>query len=237
MPGVKRKAVRSTKYASAKKRKTGPERMSAVLTRLSKPGNNDLLARGQYLKVNLKYSESITLNPGAGLANTYVFSANGCYDPNITGGGHQPVGFDQYMTLYELYTVTASMIKVTFINTDTANAQLVLVCNRDLSTTDADPRVYLENGATVWDILGRAGAGNDIKTIRKAMDMRQFSNNKDIMSEDNYAGTNAANPQEEQYYIVSACSTDLTTDTGSITAFVEITYETYFRQPRQAALS
>lgn len=237
MPGIKRKTTTKKTDAVAKKRKVGPERMSSVLTRLSRMSNNSLLARGQYLKVNLKYSESISLNPGIGTGVSYVFSANGLFDPNITGGGHQPVGFDQYMTLYELYTVTASMIKVTFINTDTANAQLVLVCNRDLSTTDADPRVYLENGATVWDIIGRAGAGNDIKTIRKAMDLRQFSNNKDIMSEDNYAGTNATNPQEEQYYIVSACSTDLTTDTGSITAFVEITYETYFRQPRQAALS
>lgn len=211
--------------------------MSSVLTRLSKMGNNSILARGQYLKVNLKYAESISLNPGAGTAVSYVFSANGLYDPNITGGGHQPVGFDQYMALYELYTVTASMIKVTFINQDTANQQLVLISNRDLNSTDPDPRVYLENGGTVWDIIGRAGAGNDVKTIKKVMDMRQFSNNKDIMSEDNYAGTNATNPQEEQYYIISACSTDLSTDTGSITAFVEITYEAYFRQPRQAALS
>lgn len=236
MPGVKRKAVRQ-RYAASKKRKIAPERMSGVLTRLSKLNSNNYLARGQYLKANLKYCESITLNAAAGVTGTYVFAANGLFDPNITGAGHQPVGFDQYMQLYELYTVTASMIKVTFINTDSTNPIWVMLFNRDLDSTNADPRVYIENGATVWDVCGRSGSGTEIKTLKLAMDMRQFSNNKDIMSEDNYAGTDSINPQETQYYYVSVVAADLASDPTATIVLVEITYEVYFRQPKQAALS
>lgn len=42
------------------------------------------------------------------------YSVNGCFDPDLTGIGHQPRMFDQYMSFYLKYEVLASRIKVKF---------------------------------------------------------------------------------------------------------------------------
>ena len=62
------------------------------------------------MAATLLYSDQITLNPAAGTVSKHVFSANGLFDPNITGVGHQPRGFDQYMALYNHYTVIGARI-------------------------------------------------------------------------------------------------------------------------------
>lgn len=51
----------------------------------------------------MKYSEALTLN----LANSYqyVFNLNSVFDPNRTGVGHQPYGYDQLAALYNRYRV------------------------------------------------------------------------------------------------------------------------------------
>lgn len=67
--------------------------------------------------LNLRYVEDFTLNPGITGAAVNVFSMNGLYDPNITGGGHQPMFFDNYMNIYGRYRVNYSYI--TFIACDT----------------------------------------------------------------------------------------------------------------------
>lgn len=56
-------------------------------------------------KAVLPYFETgLSINPAAGgVVGSYVFQINGPYDPNVTGIGHQPLGFDQLMLMYEHY--------------------------------------------------------------------------------------------------------------------------------------
>ncbi len=62
----------------------------------------------------LYYENQLNLAGTAGVLARYVFSANGAYDPNITGTGHQMMGFDQMMLFYEQAVVVRSKIQVTF---------------------------------------------------------------------------------------------------------------------------
>lgn len=51
--------------------------------------------------VKLPYVENIQLSSGlSGAPGFYVFRMNSCYDPNKSGTGYQPTGFDQYSVLY-----------------------------------------------------------------------------------------------------------------------------------------
>ena len=68
--------------------------------------------------LNLRYVENFTLNPGVLGATVNVFSMNGLFDPNITGIGHQPMYFDNYMAIYGRYRVNRAYI--TFVACDTA---------------------------------------------------------------------------------------------------------------------
>ncbi len=55
----------------------------------------------------LKYTETISYSSSTGgiVGSTNTFRLNGLYDPNTTGVGHQPYGFDQITPFYSSYTV------------------------------------------------------------------------------------------------------------------------------------
>jgi len=55
------------------------------------------------------------MNAAASSFATYCFRANSLYDPDFTSTGHQPYGFDETMTVYNNYSVTASYIRVKHI--------------------------------------------------------------------------------------------------------------------------
>ena len=52
-------------------------------------------------RTTLRYFQSVYTDVSVGLMGTYSFRANGIYDPDLTGIGHQPLGRD---TLAEIYT-------------------------------------------------------------------------------------------------------------------------------------
>lgn len=78
------------KTSHSKKRKRSYKSKRTLST------TTNTLPLGKYFKSHNRYVEGfIDLNPGALGSNApYTFSANGLYDPNITGSGHQPIGFD-----------------------------------------------------------------------------------------------------------------------------------------------
>lgn len=58
------------------------------------------------IRTTMRYTELTTFSlSSATAASVMDFSANNLRDPNITGVGHQPRGFDEYMNLYGSYTV------------------------------------------------------------------------------------------------------------------------------------
>lgn len=64
--------------------------------------------------VKLRYCEQIAIDVDqiAGVEH-FRYRANSMYDPNFTGIGHQPRGFDQWMAVYDHYRVIQSHITVT----------------------------------------------------------------------------------------------------------------------------
>lgn len=100
-----------------------------------------------------KYSDSFQVS-GAQL--TYGYNLNSVWDPNRSGIGHQPYGFDQLATLYNRYRVISCSWRINFSSTDNIRA-VALPCNEFPVFTNASelierPRakyvVQLANGAT-----------------------------------------------------------------------------------------
>lgn len=59
----------------------------------------------------LKYSQDFTFVNVAGVGQQQ-FVLNSLFDPNNTGGGHQPLGFDQWSAFYNRYEVLSSSITI-----------------------------------------------------------------------------------------------------------------------------
>lgn len=74
----------------------------------------------QRLRVRLPYWDVIQM-PGAGTDgySEYVLSLSSVYDPDITGSGHQPRGYDQWANLYNAYRVINCYWTVRFYTSDT----------------------------------------------------------------------------------------------------------------------
>lgn len=60
-----------------------------------------LFAKHRYSEQLILYTDNLTNRTGTEVA----FRLNSLYDPNFTGTGHQPLGFDQYAALYNYYRV------------------------------------------------------------------------------------------------------------------------------------
>ena len=73
-------------------------------------------------QAKLRYSTTFTLSPTGTTVAQRVFSANGMYDPDQTGIGHQPRGFDQIMSMYSHFTVVKCQMRAMFDHQDAAGS-------------------------------------------------------------------------------------------------------------------
>lgn len=185
----------------------------------------------------LRYTDTIFLNPTTGSVATHWFSANGLFDPDITGAGHQPLGFDQYMTMYDHYKVLGSKINVTVLpNSDlsTQLSQQVVTCYLDDNVT-ATPDInnMIEQGLTSYRLLG-AGPGQKSIRLSKTFSNKRFFKNKKFA--DSVVGEATANPSDQAYFNLS--STSVTGgDPGPIACLVVIDYIVQFSERKTLASS
>jgi len=229
MINAKRKRVYAKASAIGKRQKTKPYSLIKAISPIF-PGR-------ETTRRVLTYAENaIAINPGAGTCGVYVFSANGLYDPNITGVGHQPTGFDQLMVLYQEYLVIKSRIKVTFINADNTNIQQVGVAVVDQAATSSDPRVYIENQQGVWTVCSQLGTGQEHRTLTIECDMsKQAARN--VRQDKDWAGSQGSNPVTQKYFHCWGVDAAGTTDTSAITLLVQIDYYCVFKGQNLTSLS
>lgn len=186
-------------------------------------------------KIKFTYSEQFTINSGINTAANHVFSANGMYDPDITGTGHQPLLFDQYVaTLYNHYTVIGSKITCYFANTDTVHGQICGVRLSDSVTALTNPTQLLEQGRSSYKLYApiAAGGGTAPCTLKVAPP-KFLASAKGSLSNDQLRGNSAANPSEQCYFHVFGMCDDSASDAGGINVTVVIEYLAMLTEPNK----
>lgn len=107
----------------------------------------------------------------AGAGASYSFSVNNAFDPNFTGAGSQPLGFDQYSALYGRYRVTNCKISIYWGNR-TAQPITVGMYTSPQSTLSADPNAwFVQNVSTRMKMLAPNTAGSAVGELRSTVDM------------------------------------------------------------------
>lgn len=189
-------------------------------------------------KTKLRYVEQLALNPGlAGTAAVNVFNAGGLYDPNTTGVGHQPRGFDQLMPLYDHYVVIGAKITATFATR--ASSLYPTMCGialRDGSVVDTNPNDYLEGGSVVSGVISPDGTGKCIVTKSISYSPRRFLGRSKPMSDSQLKGSDSANPSEAGFFHVF-CAPIQAVDEGPVDVLVRIDYIAVFIEPKDVAQS
>lgn len=189
----------------------------------------------------LRYSGGATLNPGILTSGVHVFSANGIFDPDITGTGHQPRGFDQFMTMYDHYTVVGAKIHATF-STGAGQLNYVKLCGinlKDSSTPASDPNDYMEGRNVVSRTLAATttSSGGSVLSLNKKASTGKFLGRSNVMSDPYLKGDASANPTEQLYFHCWAAASNYTGDAQAINLMVVIDYLVIFHEPKQPAQS
>ncbi len=127
--------------------------------------------------VRMRYVDSFTLNPGVAGIAFHVFRANSIFDPDLTGGGHQPMNHDQLTVAYDHYTVYGSKITATFIK-PAATAIIpgtfgIFVDDDAIPTYTSGERIIESNQRNSRWSTTTGIEGND-KTVSTGVGMKKF---------------------------------------------------------------
>jgi len=114
----------------------------------------------------LVYHDTVFVTSTSGVPATYVFSTNGLYDPNITGTGHQPAGFDQIMLYYNHYYVNRATIAATARCTTAGLYPTFVLSVNGSSTAITDLNELQEDGSSVRTRLGPTGIDTSMQTLK-----------------------------------------------------------------------
>ena len=177
-------------------------------------------------------------NPSTTFLGTYIFSVNGIYDPDITGVGHQPSGFDQLMTMYDHFVVIGAKITVTFVNNDPNDPVLVGIDVRDSVNAESDSRVIIESGTAKYANLSAKNNGENQVTMEYRINPNRFLGRSKPLADPSLKGGASGNPIEQCYFhIFSGNLDDQATLAAATTANVVIEYQTMLIEPKPVGLS
>lgn len=190
-------------------------------------------------KVKLEYVETIILSSDSSGAlqgytgSEYVWNLNSLYDPNQTGTGHQPYGFDQLKLLYQLYTVYGAHIDITVSNPSADGAVFFMSVqasnpNYSLSSQYQDV-IWEKNRAEGFPINN---TGSQVKRIKRYYPIHKIEKvlKQKVLLDDQYSSNITSSPVLVPVVRVALANS---TSTATLTAVctMKLTYYTMFGEP------
>lgn len=229
----KRRSTRryGRKYSS--RRKPFRRRSSRYSKQLAKTPDTPLNNR---FKSTMLYNEVTQLNPGVGTMSVQVMSANGLYDPDISGTGHQPRGFDQIMPLFDHYTVIGAEIRVDFSSTESSLATQVGVSLVDDGTLSSAASDYIENGNTKYIYLAPRGSGGSTASLTMKVNPNKFLGRSKPLADPDLKGNIGSNPSEQAFFHIWAIGAG-GSDTATVSTNITVKYIAIFTEPKRVSQS
>ncbi len=140
------------------------------------------------MTVDLKYTHVRSFG-SASLAYIYnAYNFNSAYDPDDSGVGSQPLGYDQWSAFYTRYFINDATIRVTATNV-TSNPVIFGIIPQLDNSPQTDIAAVISNPMCVWTLLAPLNSGDTTKTLVKSCNMRYLYANPGINdSQDDYTG-------------------------------------------------
>lgn len=191
---------------------------------------------GRKMYTKLKYNEAVTISAAAvaGFATGYQYRLNSLYDPNLSGVGHQPRGYDELMAIFEKYTVVNAKITATFIQDTTVPSVCGIRLADGTTSILTDKKTAIENGGCRWKYMGSANGGQARTTVSWNVNMKKHKNLKSIVGNDDYTLNATSSPANEdqvlaEIFVAPVSSAD---SHGRVLVDVTIEYAGVFTEPK-----
>lgn len=137
-----------------------------------------------------KYSTTITINTSVPV---YRFNLNSLWDPDQTGTGHQPYGFDQLAALFNRYRVIGCSYVISGYQANNPIRIGAVATNDSATPSNMASLIELPRSRFTTQIPGGARA-----QIKGYVDLASLTGRTraQYMADDRYQAQNNANPQE-----------------------------------------
>lgn len=160
--------------------------------------NKTLNPFSQRYLCKMKYAEvRVVSGPVGGGLVQYNYRLNSIFDPNLTGGGHQPYGSDQLSDLYNRYRVYKVDYAISALNTDGAINYSVIAAipsNEPLSAIVGVPEIMESPRARYITQAPNAS----LKVLKGSISLPSLTGRTkaQYMADDRYQALFTDNPQE-----------------------------------------
>jgi hypothetical protein len=149
--------------------------------------------------VTFHYAEVFTNSVLTVTGSQQIMNLNSLFDPNRTGTGHQPYGFDQLAALYNRYRVLSTRWRVTF-GSQSGTYQLVVVpVNGLVNTSITDLTSY----QTVCElplsvVKTQGGGGGPTIIVERSMHLRALTGvtQTEYLADDRFESVVSSSPAE-----------------------------------------
>lgn len=208
------------------------------------------------MQTQLRYCDSLDFTPNSSTIQVKSFLANGLYDPDVAlGAGHQPRGFDEFMEVYQKFTVKSSRISVTFsfegyngpaeTNNVGAPQQSIQSAAGQVQAVPAISCMIIPT--TVGSVSGTVSQTQEIekcvwthivpvsdpKTLSRSARMSDFFGKDFLVGADGYTGDDGHDPSNLLYYHIAAGQqSNEYPVTIKVRANICITYDAVFTEPK-----
>lgn len=190
---------------------------------------------GLRTRKRLQYFDTVLFTGAANAVASYVVSANGAYDPDVTGTGHQPMGFDQMMVFYNHYTVMNARVRAVFQNIGAVSAHVGMSVS-GTTVTISDSRQLIENGEVIYAVVTPTGIADSIATLRSSASSANFQGIQQPLDDPNMRGDAASNPTEQFYFHFHVWN-PVSATVPSVLIDFYLEYDVVFHEPRKGSLS
>jgi hypothetical protein len=192
------------------------------------------------LYVKLRYREQLIFTQASGNLSENIYRGNSVFDPDLTGTGGQPLGFDQWTAFYGSYTVLGSSIEVESMcnGTTVTNCRVGVfpsLFSTSLGTTDqekAEEQPYCQSRSLQ---MGNVGIGQGRLKAYMSTNKIWGVVRPAVQIEDGYSALVSANPSDSWFWHVFNYVPGATTQ--SLMQNVILTYFVVFESRTMLAVS
>lgn len=188
------------------------------------------------VRVGLRYTTQVAITNTVGVANSYIFRGNSVFDPDFTGIGSQPNGFDQWKTMYGRYRVLGSKCIVRPVSTSTTLLPIdVCLCPVPTGVAVATSLENLKcNKYAVENVLSQNLRTTLSATMSTACLLGLFKNA--VETERDFAALITTDPARVWFWQI-ACGPVDGTSTTTTQFYVDLEYDTVFCERIDNSLS
>jgi hypothetical protein len=180
------------------------------------------------ITVTLRYAEVQEYT--ASTSHNQIYRGNGPYDPDSTGIGVQPLGFDELSALYSYHRVISSSVDVSYSNLSAANC-IVCVIPTIATTTFASREAAMCMPYSKWMIASQLN-GVSKSRVQHSMETHAILGlpRNVVQMDSSLWGDDSSVPNQQWFWFIFSGSTDQSTaQVGTLTT--EVRYRvTFFRR-------